>query len=97
MCCGDEMDEEMSYAEIPAKTEAQQILAALDNIHNEVAEIQNRLDNQATGLNNIGESLTWLVQNTQGLFQMFQSPAFLQQISSMMGGMTNAGQPDDNS
>lgn len=77
------MDEEMNV-EYPVKTESQQILEGLD-------QLNKRFDRQAEGLNNIGENLTWLVQNTQGLFAMFQSPAFLQQISSMMGGMSNGG------
>jgi hypothetical protein len=87
MCCGDEVEDKMSFSEAPVKTEAQQILLGLD-------ELNKRFDRQAEGLNNIGANLTWLVQNTQGLFAMFQSPAFLQQISSLMGGMTNGGQPE---
>lgn len=55
--------------------------------------LNERLDGQAVGINNIGENLDWLVKNTQGIFQMFASPAFMSQMTSMlMGGMPNAGQ-----
>jgi len=60
--------------------------------------LNQRLDNQATGINSIGENLDWLVKNTQGIFQMFASPAFMSQMTNMlMGGMPNAGQQGSDS
>ena len=79
--------------EYPAMTDAEKILAALDNCQSLLMSIQGRLDGQAQGINSIGENLQWLVSNTQGLFQMFASPQFVSQMSNMlMGGVGNAGQ-----
>jgi hypothetical protein len=68
----------------------------------QVLEAQNalnlRLDGQAVGINNMGENLTWLIQNVQGIFQMFASPQFVSQMTNMMmGGLPNVGQsgPED--
>lgn len=81
----------MSYAEAPEPTDAEKIIAALDQLHDDIVDLNERLDGQAKGLNSIGEQVNWLTTNTQGLFQMFSSPMFMEQIGGLMGGMTNGG------
>lgn len=85
----------MSYAEVPAETEAQQILAELAALRNATDAIQHRLDNQAIGLNALGQNVNWLTENVKGIFAMLNSPQMMAQIGSLMGGMTNAGPHSD--
>jgi hypothetical protein len=74
-------------------TDAEEIKNRLDVIVARLDHMDIRLDGQATGINNIGENLQWLVQNVQGIFQMFASPQFMSQMSNMIaGGIGNAGQ-----
>lgn len=54
---------------------------------------QDRLDRQAKGINDIGLNMDWLVNNVQGIFQMFSNPAMMAQIlGTISGGMANGGQ-----
>lgn len=82
----------MGIAESPVMTDADEIKAKLDCIANDQAQLQTRLDNQAQGINAIGANLQWLVDNVQGIFQMFASPQFAQQMMQMIGGAANGGQ-----
>lgn len=85
----------MSDTEYPT-TDVDEIKQRLANIESVQAQIMQRLDGQATGINALGENLQWLVSNAQGLFQMFASPQFMSQMTNMlMGGIANAG-PDAN-
>lgn len=63
-----------------ADTEAQQIL-------NQLAAVNARLDGHAAAINGIGENIQWLVDNVKGIFQMFSNPMFMQQMMSSMSGM----------
>jgi hypothetical protein len=74
-------------------TDTEEIKQLLRQCLEAQSALNERLDGQAVGINNIGENLNWLVTNTQGIFQMFASPAFMSQMSNMlMGGIGNAGQ-----
>jgi hypothetical protein len=82
----------VSQSEYPT-TDVDEIKGMLKEIRDEQIALNGRLDRQAEGINGIGGNLNWLVQNTQGIFQMFASPQFISQMSNMIaGGMTNAGQ-----
>lgn len=82
----------MSATEYPT-TDVEEIKARLDAIEEAIGSLNARLDNQATGINGIGQNLQWLVSNTQGIFQMFSSPAFMSQMTNTLTGMMNNGQP----
>jgi hypothetical protein len=85
----------VSQSDYPT-TDAEEIKLGLKKLLDALDGLSQRLDGQAAGINHIGENLNWLVQNTQGLFQMFASPQFAAQMSNMlMGGMTSAGRPED--
>jgi hypothetical protein len=86
-----ESDEIMSFADIPAETEAKQILNALNVLNTSLQDLNTRLDNQAAGLNSLGENVMWIVDNVKGIFAMFNSPAMMAQIGSFMGGIPNGG------
>jgi hypothetical protein len=82
----------VSQSEYPT-TDVEEIKKALEDIQAAQNAINDRLDRYAEAINGIGGNLNWLVQNTQGIFQMFASPQFISQMSNMIaGGMTNAGQ-----
>lgn len=74
-------------------TDAEEIKARLDKTEKALAAVNTRLDNQATGINSIGENMQWLVSNVQGIFQMFASPAFMSQMTNLLMGQVNA-RPD---
>lgn len=78
----------MSLPESPVPTEAQQIL---DNL----AQVNARLDRQAEGINSIGENLQWLVDNVKHLFQVFSSPGFMGQMMSAMNGQMELPVPTE--
>lgn len=81
----------MSASEYPT-TDAGEIKALLHRVLEGQEQQNARLGSHAAAINEIGANLGWLVQNTQGLFQMFASPQFVSQMSNMvMGGMQNAG------
>jgi hypothetical protein len=84
----------MGVPEYP-DTDVQYMKRELVRMNDAVEGLRDRLDKQAEGINAIGGNLQWLVQNTQGLFQMFASPQFVSQMSNMlMGGMPDAGPQD---
>lgn len=75
----------MSFADIPADTDAERIVKALD-------VLGERQDAFAEAVNNLGSNVQWIVDNVQGIFQMFSSPAFMSMLPQMMAGMA-AGDP----
>lgn len=69
----------MSLPEIPSDTEAKQILAALE-------DQGKKLDELTKALNGVGANVQWVIDNVQGIFEMFSNPAFMAKIPQMMGG-----------
>ena len=67
--------------EVPAETEAKQIL--------------NKLDKQTEAINAMGANIQWIVENVQGIFQMFSSPQMMAMLPQMMSGaMSTMGDTD---
>jgi hypothetical protein len=75
----------MSAPETPVQTEAAQIL---DLQRQTLA----KLDELINALNGLGGNVQWIIDNVQGIFQMFSNPNFMGQLSGMMGGMAGGGQ-----
>src|SRR5215469_16980602 len=71
----------MSLPEFPAQTDPEKILAALENQ-------AIKIDHLTDAINGLGENLQWLINQAQGIFQVFSSPQFMSQILS---GAVNAG------
>lgn len=81
----------MSLPEAPVLTDIERLILAQE-------ETQKRLDIQTQAINGLGQNVQWIIDNVQGIFQMFQNPAFMANIPSMMmGGMNSGGQagPED--
>lgn len=72
----------MVNAEYPTQTEAKEILAKLDALEKRVGEL-------ADALNSLGVNVQWVIDNAKSVFQMFQSPQFMQMIPGIMGGMVS--------
>jgi hypothetical protein len=87
----------VSFAETPAETDADQIKALVGQVQVQLESISSRLDLYRDALNAQGENVAWLVQNTQGLFQMFASPAFMGQMTELLTkqGISHATGPED--
>ena len=78
----------MSFAEPAADTEAQQILAALE-------EHGKKIEALTDAVNGLGANIQWIIDNVQGIFQMFASPQFMSMLPQMMqGGMPDGGEPE---
>lgn len=78
----------MSFAEPAAETEAKQILAALEKHSEKVAALTD-------AVNGLGANVQWIIENVQGIFQMFASPQFMSMLPNMMqGGMPDDGQSE---
>lgn len=73
----------MSQPETTALTELQELTDRQD-------AVEKRLMTLTDAVNGMGANLEWIIENAQGIFQMFQSPAFKSMIP-MMGGMPDAG------
>jgi len=86
----------MSASDYPV-TDTEEIKQLLRQVLEAQNALNLRLDGQAVGINNVGENLNWLVQNTQGLFQMFASPQFVSQMTNMMMSGMGGAKPDDES
>lgn len=67
----------MGFSDIPAESEAKQILAQLD-------QQSERLDNFADAINGIGMNMQWLVDNVKHIFEMFGDPRFMSMLPKMM-------------
>lgn len=72
----------MSFADLPAETDIERVIIALDKL----AETQQK---QTEAINALGTSIQWIIDNAQGIFQMFSSPQFMSMISGAMGGGIN--------
>ena len=70
----------MSYADIVAETDLERLEKKLDFLY----ERQNRLVEKVNSLN---ENIRWVVENATGIFQMFNSPAFMARLPGMLSGM----------
>ena len=55
--------------------------------------IQVRLDQLVASHNAVGENVQWLTANTQGVFQMLNSPDMIGQMMGMLGGGLSGGFP----
>lgn len=75
----------MSAPEIPVQTEAAQILESQQ-------ALQERVEQLITAVNGLGANVQWIIDNVQGIFQMFSSPQFMAQLPKMMGGVSDDGQ-----
>lgn len=69
----------MSAPDYPAETEARQILS-------EIGAQAERLERLIEAVNQLGANTQWLVDNVQGVFQMFHSPMFMQMIQGALSG-----------
>lgn len=76
----------MSAPEVPAQTEARQIIDAVEGV-------QVRLDLLTDAINGLGQNVQWIIDNVSGIFQMFSNPALMAQMQGMMGGMASAQGP----
>lgn len=67
----------MGWPDFPPGTEMEQL-------HYKVDHLKERQDRLVDALNGIGKNVQWIIDNVQGIFQMFQSPQFMQALPSMM-------------
>jgi hypothetical protein len=81
----------VGFSETPV-TDIELIKSGMKELREAQEAMNIRLDNQAVGINGIGESTQWLVDNTSQLFQMFSNPQFMSQLLGMMTG----AQPNGN-
>lgn len=67
----------MSFAELTAETDIERVIKALD-------VLSARLDKFAEAINGLGQNQQWLIDQAQGIFQMFGNPSFLSALPGMM-------------
>lgn len=75
----------MSAPDVPVETEAQQILSKQQEVLDAIGQL-------TTAVNGLGANVQWIIDNVQGIFQMFSNPAFMAQLPQMMGGIQSGGQ-----
>lgn len=69
-------------------TEVQQMIT-------EQKAVQEKLTVLTDAVNGLGANIQWIIDNVQGIFQMFSSPQFMAMLPNMMGGAQNAGPGPD--
>lgn len=69
--------------EVPVKTEAQQILDALE-AHGQ------KLEKLTEAVNQMGANTQWIIERAGSLFEMFSSPQMMAMLPQMMGGAFGA-------
>jgi hypothetical protein len=72
----------VSAPEAPATTDIEQVLA-------NQALILEKMTAQTAAINSLGANVQWIIENVQGVFQMFSNPQFMAQLPQMMGGMSS--------
>jgi len=72
----------VSIPEAPATTDIQRVLQNQELILAKQAE-------QTAAINSMGANVQWIIDNVQGIFQMFSNPQFMAQLPQMMGGMAS--------
>lgn len=77
----------MSQPDYPVTTDIERLIQAQE-------ATQAKLDAQTQAINALGANVQWIIDNVQGIFQMFSNPAFMAQIPAMMGGMNSGGQDE---
>lgn len=77
----------MSQPETPAMTDIDRLILAQE-------ATQEKLDKVAEAVNGLGANVQWIIDNVQGVFQMFSNPQFMANLPAMMGGAANGGQDD---
>lgn len=75
----------MGYSDVPVLTDTERILAAQ-------TETQERLEKLTEAVNGLGQNVDWIVQNAQGIFQMFSNPAFMSMLPNVLGGTPDGSQ-----
>lgn len=73
----------MSNADIPVDTDVERILKSN-------AETHERLQALTDAVNTVGKQQQWMIDQAQGIFQMFSNPAFMGQLPGVLSG----GVPD---
>jgi len=75
----------VGFPETP-DTDVMYIKRELNRLNDNIEGLNDRLDKQALGINDIGKNQQWIVDNVSGIFQMFGSPQFMSQMTNMMMG-----------
>lgn len=75
----------MSQPETPAITDIDRLILAQE-------ATQEKLDRQTEAINSLGANVQWIIENVQGIFQMFSNPQFMANLPAMMGGAANGGE-----
>lgn len=65
-------------------------LTDIQALHQEVHDLRELVGQLVASHNQVGENVAWLVANTQGIFQMFNSPEMMNQMMGMVLGGGNA-------
>lgn len=72
-------------------------LTQMDEALQMMSEVKDALKVHADALNALGGNVQWIVDNVQGIFQMFNSPQFASMMPAMLGAAANAaGESDGN-
>lgn len=69
----------MGVPEAPAVTEVQQLILEQRAVREELAAVKD-------AVNGLGQNVQWVIDNVQGIFQMFSSPQFMAMLPNLMGG-----------
>lgn len=80
----------MGYADIPAETDAEKILAALDALSAILTRMDTRAEMHADAINSLGRNLQWVFDQAAPLLQMMSNPAMMGMMGPALSGAMNA-------
>jgi hypothetical protein len=77
----------VSEPEAPVTTDIERLIQAQE-------ETQRLIKIHTDAINGLGTNVQWIIDNVQGIFQMFQNPAFMSNIPAMLAGGMQDGGPE---
>lgn len=85
----------MGFPEPAAMTDAEYLKREVTRLNDKLEAQQDRLDAQTTAINLLGKNIQWMVDNVQGIFQMFSDPNVINQTMNGVMSMMSGGGNDD--
>lgn len=91
-----EKQDEHANSHIDMRAFLKEIDSDIQNLYQRLDGIETRLSGLVESHNQVGQNIAWIVANTQGIFQMFNSPEMLSQMMGMIGGgVLGGGRPQN--
>jgi len=85
----------MGFPESPAETDIEFLKRVNMELREDVHDLTLLTEKQTEALNSLGKNVQWIIDNVQGIFQMFSNPNVINEMmTGMMGAMSGKENQD---